>query len=362
MPYQGKERRQTDEVQGLAELSIETETPVDQLTLQRATDVGREDELRAAVKGKLPGLAGYTTEKVAAELSLVITAGAEAADAAREAQPSRLLSFAESEAFLKEHGIDLGKTREDDVRSMIRWGALDKKGADAYGAKFDEVQIPECDLQELVRRLEAEPDLEQRVILGLDSLTPDQGFQKLFVEAGIRHYIYRRFSEYQRVDAKTRQPLQNQRPSGKAGILFTANHLNLPANLRKISPNDQLTKMANGQKYVGPVGWMKLFRQSVDRALPILYPEEAGNLDSLKPGKYKALVQKALLDPRIDQYLPDVTTGTQFPDLRHKDDGAVPFLNFDPDAGHREVALDDGHPVHPNGSLGGRDALGTFLS
>lgn len=365
MSYQGKERRtQPDEAQGLAELSVRTETPADQLPLQRTSDAGREDELRAAAKAKLLAMAGFFhPEKAATELS-PITSGEASDVAGMESQPSRLLSFAESEAFLKEHGIDLGKAREDDVRSMVRWGAIDIKDSDEYGKAFEEnfEPVSEADLQKLVRQLEAEPDLEQRVILGVDSLTPDQGSQKLFVEAGICHYIYRRFSQYQRVDAKTRRLLQDQKPSGKAGILFTPNHLNLPANLLKISPNAQLAKMANGQKYVGPVGWMKLFRQSVDRALPILYPEEAANLDSLKPEQYKALVQKALLDSRIDEYLPDVKTGTQFPDLRHKDDGAVPCLYFNPDADRREVVLDDDNPDHPYDDLGGRDALGTFLS
>lgn len=283
--------------------------------------------------------------------------------AEREAQPSRLLSFAQSEAFLIEHGIDLGKAREDDVQSMVRWGALDKKEADSYGAQFDTVQIPERDLQELVRQLEAEPGLEQRVILGIDFLTPDEAFQKLIVEAGIRHYICRRFLRYQRVDAETREPLQDQRPTGKAGILFTPNHLNLPANLRDISANDQLVEMANGQKYVGPVGWMKLFRQSVDRVLPILYPEEVEDyqgLNDLKPEQYKALVQKALLDPRIDTYLPDVTTGTQFSDLGDKDDGAVPYLHFHPDPARRKVVLDYYYPDYPYAYLGCREALGTF--
>ena len=282
-----------------------------------------------------------------------------------ETQSSRFFSFAESEDFLKTHGLDLGlgKAREDDVRSMIRWGALDKKSADKYGASFDSMDpISEADLRELMRQITAEPDLEQRVVLGVDNMTPDEGFRRLIAEAGLRNYIYRRFSEYRRVDPKTKKPLENQQPTGKAGILFTPNHLNLPASLRSISPNNQLARMVQGQKYVGPVGWMKLFRQSVDRALPILFPEEGADLDSLTPAAYKALVQRSLLDPRIDEYLPDVTTGTQFPDLRHKNDGAVPDLSFIPVAGHRRVYLDSDGPGNPHDVLGDRDALGTFLS
>ena len=286
----------------------------------------------------------------------------------RETQHSRILSFAETDAFLREHGVDLklGEAREDDVRKMIRWGALDIKYADKYGANFDSVKMPEHDLQELVKRIKAKPDIEQRVVFGVDDITPEQGFQKLFDEAGIPYHIQlrpgldRKFSRYQRIDAKTQQPLKNQLPTGKAGILFTPNHLNLPVNSRRISPYQQLVKMANGQKYVGPLGWMKLFRQSIDRALPILFPEEAANLDNLKPEQYKALVQKALLDTRIDKYLPP---GTQFSDLSHEDDGVVPYLIFISNRANRYVRLDWCHDNNkPSDCLGGHDALGTFLS
>ena len=143
-------------------------------------------------------------------------------------------------------------------------------------------------------------------------------------------------------------------------MTFLPHMLNLPQELRKISPNDQLAKMATGTKYLGPNGYMIYFRQCLDTGLRALYPE--ANIDELSPADYRKLVEKAIFYKRIDAYLPDTQTGTQFPDLRHKDDGAVPCLGFNPDAVYRRVGLGYGNPAYPYDHLGGRDALGTFLS
>lgn len=274
--------------------------------------------------------------------------------------PSKLLRFAQAKEFLSAHGIDLEAKREERVRDALRWGETTKKEADKFGAAFDTAEASEGDLQALVKRLEAEPDLEQRVILGIDNAMSEQGFDTRIDKAGIRNYIWRRFSGYRRVDPKTGKPLENQRPTGKTGITFLPHMLNLPPELRKISPNDQLAKMKEGTKYLGPNGYMIWFRQCLDEGMRAIYTEV--NIDELSPADYKKLVEKAILDPKIDQYLPDTVTGTQFPDLRHKDDGAVPSLDFSPSAVYRKVDLYDYDPEYPRDSLGGRDALGTFLS
>ena len=277
-----------------------------------------------------------------------------------EPVPSKRLQFAQAKEFLSAHGIDLEAKRTERVKDALRWGEIGKKDADKFGASFDAAEVSEADLQELVKRLEAEPDLEQRIILGVDNTTPEQGFDARIDKAGIRNYIWRRFSEYRRVDPKTGKPLENQRPTGKAGMTFLPHMLNLPQELRKISPNDQLAKMATGTKYLGPNGYMIYFRQCLDTGLRALYPE--ANIDELSPADYRKLVEKAIFYKRIDAYLPDTQTGTQFPDLRHKDDGAVPCLGFNPDAVYRRVGLGYGNPAYPYDHLGGRDALGTFLS
>ncbi|MBI2634281.1 hypothetical protein HYW82_01250 [Candidatus Peregrinibacteria bacterium] len=282
------------------------------------------------------------------------------AAAESEPVPSKLLQFVQAKEFLSAHGIDLEAKRTERVKDALRWGEVDKKGADKFGAAFDSAEVSEADLQKLVKRLEAEPDLEQRIILGVDNATPEQGFDARIDKAGIRNYIWHRFSEYRRVDPKTMKPLENQRPTGKAGMTFLPHMLNLPLELRKISANDQLAKMAAGKKYLGPNGYMIYFRQCLDMGLRALYPE--ANIDELSPADYRKLVEKAIFDKKIDAYLPDTQTGTQFPDLRCKDDGAVPDLHFNPDADIRRVGLSYDYPVIPRDDVGGRDALGTFLS
>lgn len=324
---------------------------------------------REALQGSERDDTNGTVEAVM-EPTRVAAGTAVAAIATEEGQPDqpeqapKLYSFAETTAFLREHGIDLEKHREAEVRSAIRWGLVNNKEADRYGASFDDnfEPVSGADLQELVRQLKAHPGPEQRIILAVDDMTCDQAWKRLIKDPITRTYALNRFSRYQRVDPATREPLADQRPTGKAGILFTPGRMNLPDNFRGISANDQLDKMTKGQRYMGPVGWMKLFRQGVDRALPVLFPNEARDLDSLDPTVYKRLVNLALLDGRIDPYLLDTVTGTQFPDLRlgGNANGAVPSLDFSPNPDSREVYLCDYSPDLPDGVLGGRPVLGSI--
>lgn len=305
---------------------------------------------------------GGTSDGIVKERTTVTGDEALAVVAAAESDPasSRLLGFAEAKEFLKTHGIDLEAKRTERVRDALRWGEIDKEATDKFGASFDAAEVSEADLQKLVRRLKEKPDLKQRVILGIGSATPEQGFGARIDGAGIKNYVYRRFSKYQRVDPITREPLENQEPTGKAGIAFLPHTLNLPPELLKISPDNQLARMQGGTKYLGPNGYMIWFRQCLDSGMRAIYPDV--NIDELSPEDYRKLMERAILDPRIDPYLPDTKTGTQFPDLRHEDDGAVPDLCFNPDSFFRKVILSDYVPGNPYVSLGGRVALGTFLS
>lgn len=293
-------------------------------------------------------------------------------------QAPKLYSFAEARNYLSKEDINLSRLKvgggtldemnanavlEAEVKSAVRWGSVDKKGADGYGAALESAKVSEPDLQALVAQLKANPDLGQRIVLEVDNMTPEQAWEKLEGQID-RTYVWKRFSRYQRVDPATRQPLEGQRPSGKAGILFTPDQMNLPRDLRNISANSQLERMTNGQRYMGPVGWMKLLGQDIDRALSALYSDEALDLDNLAPDAYKVLINLALLDRRIDPYLLDTVTGTQFPDFRLDGDanGAVPDLYFSPLPVLRPVILSTYYPASPNGDLGGRPVLGSFLS
>jgi hypothetical protein len=328
------------------------------------------EELTAAIESlsveKREAIAGAISvvSKTAREAVTGVIAATDGPDQPEEVP--KLYSFSEAAEFLREHGIDLEAHREDEVRSAIRWGVVDKKDADKYGANFDDnfEPVPEADLRAVVAQLNENPDLEQRIVLAVDTMDPDEAWTKLIDDPINRKYVWNRFSRYQRVNPATREVLDDQRPSGKAGILFTPDQMKLPDNLRRISANNQLVRMTQGQRYMGPVGWMKLFRQGIDRALPVLFPEEASDLDALDPDVYKALMNRALLDPRIDPYLLDTVTGTQFPDYRldGNANGVVPFAYFSPSPANREVTLCYWHPADPSDSLGGRPVLGSFLS
>ena len=69
-----KEHSQDEELQGLAARSLREGVPVNKVEELREADAERVDELRAGAKEKLLAMAGYTTEKAAAELSPVVEA------------------------------------------------------------------------------------------------------------------------------------------------------------------------------------------------------------------------------------------------------------------------------------------------
>ncbi|MBI4994502.1 DUF4256 domain-containing protein [Candidatus Peregrinibacteria bacterium] len=124
-------RTQSDEAQGLAELSVRTKIPVSKLPLRRATDVGREDELRAIAKEKLLAMAGFTTEQAKTELRPV----QEAEAPTQELSPEQVW-FGEFkrrfDALPQLHEgvqwIDVEKSLRADPEATRKLQALDEKG------------------------------------------------------------------------------------------------------------------------------------------------------------------------------------------------------------------------------------------
>lgn len=377
MSYQGPNRRsQPDEAQGLAELSIKTKTPVDQLPLQRATDVGREDELRASAKAKLLAMAGFSTEKADAELSPVVSGRGEVSSAVEVVQP-KLLTLGEADDFLREHNIpiNLSKAREEDVRDMLRWGSLTKKEAESYGAAFDNPQIPLQALLELEKELKANPDLPWEPEFELENRINTEVYDGDIIGGSINHWEYRVLAKYRRVDPKTKRVLPDQRPSNKARVMFTPSMRNVDPKFLGISANDQLGKMVAGGKYMPPSRWIKRFLRSVDEGLRALHPDK--DINKMPFDEYKALraeaLKKRLTDGSypIDEYLIDTCTVTQFPDLRSIDgmredqikdadltSAVVPYLYFVTHPDSRKVRLYGCLPDFPYDALGGRPELG----
>ena len=315
---------------------------------------------------------------------------------------SRLLSLDESYLFLKERGmrIDFYEICKRNALTMIRLGIYgeDKRDCEIYARKLNEIQIHERDLQYLVRQFKKQPDfgylgsqfydpsdLGSLIVVGVDSLTPQQMLDKLSSTIPISG----RFSEFQRVDPKTGAPLQDQGPSGKAGILFTPKELNLRPEDTSTA-NDQLAKMASGQQYVGPVWWIILFCQGVDEALRRLYHDKVDfdDFDAIKPYEYQEMARRAvrcsqiIITPNdrwtppfvnfysetVDSCLPDTKTRTLFADWRSKDGKKAPSLSFytpynTTESGRvtgRKITVEDKDADTEYYRLGGRVAFGTF--
>lgn len=124
-------RTQPDEAQGLAELSVKTKIPVDQLPLRRSTDVGREDQLRAAAKGKLLAMAGFTTEQAETELHPVVEANTPVAELSPEQIwlgefKTRFDALAQLHEEIR--WMDVEKSLRANPEAMRKLQALDAKG------------------------------------------------------------------------------------------------------------------------------------------------------------------------------------------------------------------------------------------
>jgi hypothetical protein len=284
----------------------------------------------------------------------------------------RLLSFSECGDRLKEFGIDLEKERTKAVKSALRWGLVDEKTMGEYSESLKNIEISEREMQEVVQQMKKNPKIE--VILGVDNFTPDESYRILFKSPDpdkdfLSKHVSWNFPEYQRVDPKTCQPLNNQKPTGKAGILFAPKDLKIPHKLMGKSPNEYLKNMESGQKYLGPVGWMFLFRKLLDAALQEIYPKDAANLDNLQPEEYKALIIKALINSKLDYHVIDRSTATIFPDFRDNGNEIVPTLEFFADFENSPIFGKDAigvnlrcvEPKAVNRYRGARPVLGTFL-
>lgn len=273
----------------------------------------------------------------------------------------RMLSLTKAQAWLKEHdiGMDLEKVCEDDVKSMIRWGGFSGNSKDEleremreYQTALSKLEISEEDLEALERQVKTNPDIEQRVVVGVDTMMADQAFVNLLCKPGIAdYYRYKnttrkvlailrplydivgaplRFSDYDR------RFVGNQSPTGRAGILFTPN-IYFPANSPWVSPNEYFRKMMNGQKYMGPVGWIKLLRQTLDRMLSgdfsprdldkLSFPPSCNSeewREHCDHDDYVRDVQRMthswiaykFLHDLGEEHFTSITKGTLFPDLR----------------------------------------------
>lgn len=266
---------------------------------------------------------------------------------APEKAPDRALSFTEAADLLRNHGIDLEKERQDNVRRQFRHGRISADNASVYDARFNNVRISKRDVHEVIQALRQGKKFFTVFSTGQE--TPAEDFDALLTQAGIRTHEFSRVSGF-----------QNPNRAQGSSVTFTPVDLNVPGNMTNQTADQRLLLGAQetGIQYVEPAGWTDIFLMSVDNGLQALNP--GMDIGALSEEEYRALRSKMLLDPRMDEYLLDVRTVTQFPGWRNVS-GGVLGLCFDPDRVYREVDAHDYHPRDAFGHLGPRRSLGRFL-
>ncbi len=144
-------RFQPDEEQGLAELSLKSKIPVDKLPLRRATDVGREEELRAGAKEKLLAMAGFTTEKAKEELHPVVEGKGTKAELSPEQVEKWLGAFhARFDVTPHLHDgvdfVDVEKALRADPDAIRAFAELDQNGheTNVFGEDTKTFEIGTC--------------------------------------------------------------------------------------------------------------------------------------------------------------------------------------------------------------------------
>lgn len=398
MAYQGPERRfQTDEAKGLAELSVKIEVPVDKLPLRRQADKrdGWEEELRSAAKRKLLEAAGVSPEKAAAELSSVTPEepSAETQPSVQvEAQPPRLLSFAESVRFL-DGKLDLEAARTAAVKSHSRWRLVDalvKAGAikdvSEYAALFDKATIGEADLKKARESLERGKKVLP--IFDAGKMTPDKLFAVLFTEGGVPHYTdsygFKNLAKLRRIDPRNIPGLANlarksrekqlaafkvayeeAEPLEPTGARVTFTPDNREVSRTGTSATEDMQVFAKGgMKFVGLNEDMIRFRTQMDAGLRKIAGGR-GDFDSMDNVAYRAFLDKAFTSRTfldrvftgrtIDKYMPDRERITRYPNYAFEN-GAIPGLDFETDS--RKVYVYDYVPSGAHVNLGSRLSLG----
>lgn len=343
-------------------------------TIDAEGDISPESQGRLGAILKTEGLQERDLERALAHMRK--NTGAEAATVV-EVVNHQLLTLFEADNFLRKHNIpiNLFKAREEDVRDMLRWGAIHKKDADQYGAAFDNPQIPEQALLALATELKTDSSLAWEPVFELENRTDAQAYDEDIVKSGINHCEYRTLPLYRRIDPKTKRTLPDQRPTNKAHVVFTPDMLNANPRFTNISANAQLKKMAERHKYMPPSRWIKCFLRSVDTGLRALYHDK--DINKMEFEAYKAF-RASVLKQRasggsypIDRYLLDTLTVTQFPDLRSIEglnenqikngdlsSAVAPSLGFYAHPVTRRVDLYYVGPSNPRKNIGGRPELG----
>lgn len=258
-------------------------------------------------------------------------------------EPLTPVPFTELAALLAPKGINLQQLSDDHVAMMVRRGIIKETEADQYRAKFQTISVRKSKLENIPQGY--------RPMLFVDDMTLVQAAERFIQTQDIGFCEDAKLADFKKVDPKTRKPLKNQTPSGLARFSFTPDAANLTSDLTGKTADSCLKQMQKGVRYMEPAQWFQMFIEGFEKAMKELNLSNGKDWKNMTKEEKQAIMQ----DKRIDSYLPDAKTFTQFPDYRNQF-GDVLTLHFSPDA--REVEVDSWYPDFTSGNVGVRPSLG----
>ncbi|MBI5152393.1 hypothetical protein HZA39_02570 [Candidatus Peregrinibacteria bacterium] len=254
------------------------------------------------------------------------------------------MPFEKLKTLLAPKGIDLQKQLDDHVSFMVRMGVLNEKDAEQYCAKFQTISVRKSELENIPKGY--------KPMFFVDNMTPVQAAKTFITGQDINLYECSTLADFTKRDPNNPDKiLENQSPSDLARLTFTPNVRNLTKNLTGKKADTRLDEMKQGKHFMEPAQWFQMFAECLDKAMTKLNLGNGKQWGDMNDEERKAI----LANTDIDQYLPDLTTWTQFPDYRNQY-GSVLDLNWDP--GGREVWVSSWSPGSVGGSLGIRPSLG----
>lgn len=220
-------------------------------------------------------------------------------DDSKEVETRKMLSLTQAREYLLPYGIDLFAEKDNEVKRAIRWGLTTKDKSQEYSAKFDEMQIPEEDLDELVGQIDDDPNVKQMVFFNVDNMTDEEAYTILIHDALIPYSECIKIGDIAKVHSETGRPLIKKPPSGKTGVFF------LPESL--FTPGNHIVELII--KNLSLKGSLLIIRRFFDCLLPKLYPNITADLDNLDPNHYKMLLFRVSFDwgkSALKERLPDI--------------------------------------------------------
>ncbi len=309
-------------------------------TLEPQTDAERQavgliekSDVRAdLIQQALDIKRGSTHDAVSAAAPEVV-----AAETVKE-EPLIAIPFAELQTLLAPKGIDLQKQLDDHVAFMVRMGVVSDAGQ--YAANFNTISVRKSELETIPQGY--------KPMLFVDDMAPGESARVFNIPL-----FGQELSNFTKRDPNNPDKIfPNQFPSGLARLTFTPNVTNLPSSLTDKKADTRLDEMKQGKHFMEPAQWFQFFAECLDKAIRELNLGNGEEWKDMDKEKRQAIMQ----DRRIDQYLPDATTFTQFPDYRNQF-GSVLGLGWNP--GLRGVSVGGWGPEDDtHDDLGVRPSLG----